>query len=123
MVVLMFFKELPKPEKPIGPEEFTGDQYPFKFLGFDKSESGGQRFYFFVHSSGTVFSYSASSLSKVNLMTLAPLSWWESHFMNKRGMDLDAAQSMIIAYKSAALPFDERRIRGRGAWVEKNSGS
>ncbi len=52
-------------------------------------------------------------------MTLAPLSWWESHFMDKRGIDLDAAQSWIIGYGSAALPFDESRIRGRGAWVER----
>lgn len=110
--------EPPRREEPV---QLAGDDYPFKFLGFDKSESGSQRFYFYVRNSGTVFSYSASSLSKVNLMTLAPLSWWEAMFMDKKGLDLDAAQNWIIAYGSAAMPYDERRIRGRGAWIDKSN--
>lgn len=108
----------PPPAEEAPEDEPAANDMPFKFLGFDKSESGGQRFYFYVRNSGTVFSYSASSLSKTNLMTLAPLHWLEGHFMNKTGLDLDAAQSFIIGHGSKAGPFDERKIRGRGAWVE-----
>lgn len=124
----------PEPPKPAAPEppekkeppsdhhdEEPDDAMPFRFLGFDKSESGGQRFYFFVKQSSTVFSYSSSSLSKVNLMTLAPISFWEMRFMDKRGINLDAAQAWIIHYGSLGGPFDESRIRGRGAWVDKKN--
>lgn len=107
--------EPPRPQKT---EEEPAPDMPFRFLGFDKSESGGQRFHFYARSSGTIFCYSASSLSKTALMTLAPLGWWEQNHPSKRGLDIDAAQMWVIHYGSKAGPFDERRIRGRGAWVE-----
>lgn len=107
--------QLPAEHNP--PHNEEEDEDPFKFLGFDKSESGGQRFYFFVKSSSSVFSYASSSLSKVNLMTLAPMSWWEDRFTNKRGLDLDSAQNFIVFKGSQSGTYDESLIRGRGAWV------
>lgn len=111
----------PEPAPQLPEEDYENNERdeegPFNFLGFDKSESGGQRFYFFVKSSSSVFSYSSSSLSKVNLMTLAPMSWWESHFPAKKGLDLDAAQNFIVFRGSQAGNYDESLIRGRGAWI------
>jgi putative DNA primase/helicase len=106
------------PQQNTAAPQQVDDDSPFRFLGFDKSESGGQRFHFYVRSSGTIFCYSASSLSKTALMTLAPLNHWEQNYPSKRGLDIDAAQMYVIHYGTKAGPFDERRIRGRGAWVE-----
>jgi putative DNA primase/helicase len=112
-------QEPPQQQKPALPP--MDDDLPFRFLGFDKSESGGQRFHFYVRSSGTIFCYSASSLSKTALMTLAPLNHWEQNFPGKRGLDIDGAQMWVIHNGTKGGPFDERRIRGRGAWVEGNN--
>jgi putative DNA primase/helicase len=107
---------VPPPVKKQDPAQ--GHKMPFRFLGFDKSPSGGQQFHFFAEKSGTIFSYSSSALSKTALMTLAPLQDWEMMFMDKRGLDMDQAQNWIIQHGTNTGIFDERRIRGRGAWVE-----
>jgi putative DNA primase/helicase len=108
----------PTPPKPKAKQVDLGlpDQ-PFKFLGFDKTESGGQRFHFFVSQSRSVISLAATSLGTTSLMTLAPLNWWESNFPAKNGVDKDAAAQFIIAYGSRRA-FTGKNIRGRGAWME-----
>jgi putative DNA primase/helicase len=104
-----------KPERPGIPDAI--EDQPFRFLGFDKTESGGLRFHFYVKPTQTVVSLPHSGLSKTGLMTLADLNWWESHFPAKNGVNLDAAQQFLIRY-SSRRPYSEKNIRGRGAWTE-----
>lgn len=114
-------KEPPKPPAPPKqPVKKTDVPFPdqqFKFLGFDKTESGGMRFHFWVKDKRTVVSLPYSSLSKTGLMTLANLNWWENNFPDKKGLSLDSAQQYIISYGSRKH-FNDKYIRGRGAWME-----
>lgn len=108
----------PPPPPPVPHNE---DAHPchdyFKFLGWNKDE-GQQRYYFFQYEARTTLSFSASSFSKSNLITLAPLRFWEDEFPAKNGISLDAAQEFLIRRSIAKGPFNERYIRGRGAWVD-----
>jgi putative DNA primase/helicase len=110
--------QAPAPPKPAAKAVDLGlpDQ-PFKFLGFDKTESGGMRFHFYVKPTRTVVSLASSSLSKTNLMTIAPLNWWENNFPGKTGVNLDGAQQFIVHYGSRR-PYSDKHVRGRGAWME-----
>lgn len=90
---------------------------PFRFLGFDKTDTGGIRFHFFVEHSRTVVSLSHASLGKSSLMSLAPLNWWENNFPGKQGLNQDAAQQYIHVYGSRK-PYTDKHVRGRGAWME-----
>ena len=118
----------PIPEEP--PPPFPPDESPtgsylghssfFKFLGWNKDE-GTQRYYFFQKEARTVLGYSASALTKSALITLAPLRFWQTNFAgSKGGVDTDAAQEFLIRTSIAHGPFNERYVRGRGAWVDQS---
>ena len=90
----------------------------FSILGWDKNE-GSQGFYFFQKQAQTTLRYSASGLSKSALIALAPLRFWEDRFpTSKGGISLDGAQEFLIRSAVKAGPFNEKLIRGRGAWVD-----
>ena len=90
----------------------------FSILGWDKTE-GQQGFYFFQKQAKTTLRYSASGLSKSALIALAPLRFWESNFPgNKTSISIDGVQEFLIRSSIAAGPFNEKYIRGRGAWVD-----
>lgn len=91
----------------------------FKCLGYDKAESGGQHYYFYAYSPKTVIKLSPSAMSKSNLMQLAPLNWWESKFHGNKGMSTDAAQNFLVNRCHDVGIFNEKWIRGRGAWIDK----
>lgn len=93
---------------------------PFKFLGFDKSESGVQNFWFYVNSSKTTVKLSAGAMSTANLFTLAPLQWWEIEFPSKGKADFDSnsAVNYLINVSNQHGAFKPRNIRGRGAWMD-----
>lgn len=116
--------EPPKTPEPPAPKAAVKDfglpDQPFKFLGFDKTESGGLRFHFFVRATQAVVALPHTSLSKTSLMTLGPLNWWESNFPGKQGLNLDGAQQFVIAYGSRK-PYSDKLVRGRGAWMEAKS--
>lgn len=133
------FKELKAPEPPKNPEppEYIPNEYPdegftaphggydpigysdhFHFLGWSKQEGVMQHHFFQLEAKSTL-SYSPSGLSKSALISLAPLSWWETHFAGKKGINIDGAQEFLIRTSIKAGPFNERYIRGRGAWTDK----
>lgn len=101
------------------PEPITdkpNNSEPFALLGYRKSD-GTQYFAFFVRSSKIVVELTAPQMSKSNLMTLAPLQWWEMKFPASRGgMDTYAAQNWLIQASNELGFFDAARVRGRGAW-------
>jgi putative DNA primase/helicase len=91
----------------------------FKFLGYDKSESGGHSYYFFAFTPKTVVRLSPSSMSKSNLLQLAPLNYWESYFPDRKGISLDAVQNFLINRCHDVGIFNDKWVRGRGAWLDK----
>jgi len=107
--------EPPKPAKPKRADPAGGY---FRFLGYGKNEQGTQSFFFNANRSKQVVRLSASSMTKTNLMTLAPLSWWEDTFPAKSGMSADAAQNWLIENSLEAGLYDPENTRGRGAWMD-----
>lgn len=90
----------------------------FRCLGFDKTESGVQAFFFYRKGSNTLLRLTASAMSKNNLMTLAPLQWWEGSFEGKKGIDVDAATNWLIQTSQGKGHFRTKNVRGRGAWID-----
>ena len=91
----------------------------FRILGFDKTESGVQAFFFYRKGSNTLLRLTASAMSKNNLMTLAPLQWWEQMFeRSKGGVDVDCATNWLIQVSQNKGHFRTKYVRGRGAWID-----
>lgn len=95
------------------------DEEPFRFLGFNKSESGGLAFYFYVIRPKTVVRLTASGIGKTAaLIQLAPLDWWEHKFGGKQGVEINAACNWLMNSGMLAGPYRDQLIRGRGAWLD-----
>jgi putative DNA primase/helicase len=90
----------------------------FKFLGYDKDESGKIAYYFFSYEAKTVVKLSPSNMSKSNLMMIAPINWWEGMFPGKSSVNIDAAQQYLISNSHTVGMFKDKMIRGRGAWKD-----
>jgi putative DNA primase/helicase len=100
-------------------DDIDEDAEPFRFLGFNKSESGGLAFYFYVIRPKTVVRLTASGIAKTAaLIQLAPLDWWETKFYGKQGMNINAAVNWLMNGGMAAGPYKDQLIRGRGAWLD-----
>lgn len=128
-------KEKPKPKpKPQGPKNpappeivkpesgdnmFQANEH-FRMLGYDKDENSRLVYFFFSFDAKAVIKLSPSSMTKSNLMMLAPLNWWEQNFPGgKTRIDADAAQQFLIYHSHQVGTFKEKFIRGRGAWVDE----
>ena len=84
---------------------------PFVCLGFSEGV-----YYYQPGSTGQVISLSRSSHTGTNLLTLAPLAYWETLFPSKTGANWLAAASSLFETQAKAGIFSADRIRGRGAW-------
>jgi putative DNA primase/helicase len=84
---------------------------PFVCLGFNEGI-----YYYQPGSTGQVISLSRSSHTGTNLLTLAPLAYWETIFPSKTGVNWLAAASSLFETQAKAGIFSADRIRGRGAW-------
>lgn len=92
----------------------------FRILGFEKNDSGTQKFYFFVYRSSQTIALSPSGMTKSNLLLLAPLDWWEAYFPGaKGGFSAEGAANMLIDVSLKCGIFDPEKIRGRGAWMDQ----
>jgi len=104
----------PDPEKPKAPK--TGgifDKAPFRCLGYNHG-----LFFYFPYKSGQVVELSPDRHNKNNLITLAPLQWWEESFMSDRGVAWTAATNALMQLSYAIGVFDSAKIRGCGAWFD-----
>lgn len=90
----------------------------FAVLGYYRRESE-QLYVFFDKASRQVIERSASSLSRMNLLQLAPFSYWAERYPDKRyGFDsILAAEWVMNAAKRAGI-FSPSKLRGRGAWID-----
>ena len=102
-------------------EDGTESNPYFRILGFDKTDTGGQAFYFFQKTSNTLLRLTPSAMTKNNLMTLAPLQWWEKTYPAKNGMSLDAAVNALLQIGQDKGYFRPKYVRGRGAWLDGKS--
>lgn len=109
-----------KSDAPQGERESLMNNAHFRILGFEKTDTSTQAFYFFRKEANVLIRLTAGMMTKANLLTLAPLDWWESNFGKpKGGLDLDMAVNFLIQIGTLKGIFrGEKMIRGRGAWMD-----
>lgn len=108
----------PKPEQPAGPApEPQGMLNHFQPLGYD-----GDQFFFFTARGKQIRSLSASKLGKkIELLTLAPLEWWEREYTSDSGFSgraVEMAANHLIHRCYAKGVFCPDSRRGRGVWLD-----
>ena len=91
------------------------DDTYFKCLGFHN-----RLFYFYHKPTGQLHAFSAKEISKSQMIMLAPLEWWEDMFpKGKAGVDWDAVLNAYLRIQEKVGVFDEKCVRGRGAWIDE----
>ena len=87
---------------------------PFLCLGFD-----GDSYYYQPHNTGQVMRLSRSAHTATNLVALASLSYWETLYPSRTGINWAAAASDLFQQQASIGVYDPERIRGRGAWWDE----
>lgn len=88
---------------------------PFLCLGYDDGS-----YYYLPHRTQQVVRISAGShLNTSQLLTLAPLEWWELAFPTKGGVDWTLGVNACIRWNERVGTFNSEAIRGRGAWFDE----
>jgi len=91
------------------------DDTYFKCLGFY-----GMKYFFYHKPTGQVVGFAAREMGKSNMITLAPLDWWESKWpKGKHGADWDLILDIHLRIQEKVGIFDTECIRGRGAWTDE----
>ncbi len=114
---------VPPPKKPKSenPRDFGGikDGGYFRMLGYQK-DGHINLFHFYSFNSKSVISLTPSTMSKPNLLQLAPIDWWEGMFPRAKGggFEVDEAQNWLIDASYKFGIFNPKWIRGRGAWID-----
>ena len=84
----------------------------FTCLGFD-----ADAYYYQPRSTGQVVRLSRSGHTSTNLVSIAPLAYWESLYTGKReGVNWTWAAASLFEQQAAVGVYSPDRIRGRGAW-------
>lgn len=96
-------------------KKHSQDETHFTYMGFEKSDNS-PLFVFYCKKSKTIFRLSASSMTKSNLMCLAPLNWWEKHFAGFK--NTEAAANLLINTSYTVGIYSPKNVRGRGAWFD-----
>ncbi|EAW2493110.1 bifunctional DNA primase/helicase [Salmonella enterica subsp. enterica] len=108
----------PQPEQPdvVEEEPEEGDYQPFSFLGYT-----ADHFVFYQHEQKQLKFISQNGIQENTLLNLAPLNFWEDLFpKEKGGIDKTSAVNWINRQSNGVGYFDAKRIRGRGAWIDKD---
>lgn len=91
--------------------EFPTQDRPFRVLGHFRD-----LYFYFPHAKGQIVALRTSAHTKTNLISLAPIEWWEDCYPSKRGVSWTAAQDQLMREADSVGPFSMSKIRGRGAW-------
>jgi len=83
----------------------------YRAVGYDHG-----RYYYLAGRAEQVMELSASSHTKLNLLSIAPLDFWENRFPAKNEVAWDMAANTLMRQCERAGVYDPSRIRGRGAW-------
>jgi putative DNA primase/helicase len=92
----------------------TADKLPFRCLGFDRGS-----YFYLPTNGGQVLELTASQHTKLNLLNLAPLGWWNEAYKKGTGADWDRAADSLISLCMQQGVYDPDRVRGRGAWYDR----
>lgn len=95
-------------------DELVSNAY-FTILGYD-----GGNYYLFQHEKRQVMDFKKGDFSETGLIELAPINWWEENFPGKEGMNRKQALNWIFRQANARGIYDPTRVRGRGAWKDKD---
>ena len=91
---------------------------PFQCLGYNSY--GGQIVYYYLPiGTHKVTALTANGHSKMNLLSLAPVQYFEREYPTKGGADYVAAANDAIRQCEKVGIYDPLRCRGRGAWFDK----
>jgi putative DNA primase/helicase len=88
---------------------------PFTPLGYDPD--GGC--FYQIHATGTVTRLARSAHTSTNLVSLAPLAFWETLYPSKAGTNWTAAASDLFEQQALQGMFNPDTLRGRGAWWDR----
>lgn len=93
------------------------DTFPFRILGVADDGKG-----YFLDRHERLASMPLGGITQNKLLTLAPLTWWQQEFGTVKGMGKDdwTAATDAVIQLAGSIDFDPDRIRGRGAWREKD---
>ncbi len=87
---------------------------PFRALGFNDGD-----YFFLPHKTQQVVSIGSGSMTSASqMLTLAPLEFWEHISPNRNGADWINCGNLAMRWCEAQGTFDSNAIRGRGAWFD-----
>mgnify|MGYP001345097712 FL=1 len=86
----------------------------FQCLGFD-----GDTYFYQPKATGQVTKLSRSAHSSTNLVSLAPLPYWETLYPGPRGTNWTMAASTLFQQCASVGVYSPNRIRGRGAYIDQ----
>ena len=101
---------------PDGPAYFVdlgAPTTPFLALGYDHG-----CYYYLPRGTRQVVELRADGHAQKNLLTLAPLQWWERAYPGRSGASWSTAANALFRYGESRGVYDPRKIRGRGAWED-----
>ena len=101
----------PKPSTPADDSDLKNA--PFRCLGFQ-----GEYNYYLPYERKQVIALTAEKHKQSSLLLLAPVSYWETYFPGRQGADWMAASNRLQRLSGKVGPYDIRRRRGRGAWLD-----
>jgi len=106
---------LPDNEPSPQPAAPQGERPPFVALGYTK-----QGYWYLPRGKGQVVCLTAAEHTKLRLMELAPLDWWQRIAPDGKltKETWEAYANSLMRQCEAAGIYDESRVRGRGAWVD-----
>ena len=99
--------------EPIEKQEQDIDKY-FQCLGFD-----GETYFYQPRATGQVTKLSRSGHTSTNLVSIAPLAYWETLYPAKSGANWTQAASNLFEASANVGVYKPNRIRGRGAYIDK----
>lgn len=118
------WEDLPDGAEPAKPLPPADDDEPslarnghFVILGYNRGS-----YFVFQHGKRQIAEITKGNMSSVGLIELAPLNWWEANFpaaSAKASIDTNAAAEFIIRTAERRGIFDDKKIRGRGAWIDE----
>lgn len=87
---------------------------PYRALGYDHG-----RYYYLAGRAAQVIDLAASGHTKLNLLSIAPLSFWQREYppaKESEGAMWDMAANALMRQCENAGVYDTEKVRGRGAW-------
>jgi Bifunctional DNA primase/polymerase, N-terminal len=105
-----------KSEPVLTDSEPPKDDHYFSFLGYDR-----ETYFVFHNAKKQIVELTASSMTEVMLLSLAPSGWWEVNFPRPKGDGFNkniAAEWIMTSCVQRGI-YDPSKTRGRGAWIDE----